>query len=496
VGSVESPKQDRRGRLFVALAAGAAIAVSGLAFVAPAFGDIPIGPNPAPSGTVSFTAAPATGLVDGQQVTFSVQTSGGTTLIGTITAHICRTGLSNYGLSNFGYSDASASRCVWAGDITTGALDDGAGGAADYEKVYPAYSGAETNSGPLTFKVGTGSVTWGNALGYGPFTLQADATHKADLVVQVNLSGDTVPTTYFIQPLTFAGLPGAPTAVKALSANAAAAVSWTAPADHGVSPVTGYTVTPYLGAVPQTPRVFNATALTETVTGLTNAKVYTFKVAATNSAGTGPQSAASAAVVVGTPRAPAGVVARPMPTTAVTGPIAVGFVAPANAGAAITKYTATCTSTNGGVTRSAVRLAATAGTIVVGAASTARAYTCKVSATNSRGTSPASLPSLPITVGAPAQVARPATTRLSSGVLRVAFTNLTASQADGKPLSLPQYTATCVSSNGGVARAAVRAATPINVGALTPGKTYTCMVRAHNPRGYSLASAPSVGRVA
>lgn len=495
MGSFDSRRASRRGRLFVALALGATIVASALAFVAPASGDSVIGPSPTPSGTVTLQASPVTGLVDGQAVTFTVNTSGGTSLVGTITAHLCKTGLSNYGLSNFGYSDASATRCVYAGNIVSGGLNGGSG-SVDYEKVYPAYSGVETTSGPLTFKVGTGAVTWGNSLGFGPFSLQADATHKVDLVVQVNLAGDSVPTTYFVQPLTFAGPPGAPTGVKALTANASALVSWVAPADHGVSTITGYTVTPYLAGVAQAPQVFNSPATTETVTGLVNAKAYTFKVAATNSAGTGPQSAASTSVAVGTPRPPTGVIARPMPTTAVTGPIAVSFVAPANAGAAITKYTATCTSSNGGVARSAVRLAPTAGTIVVGAASLARAYTCKVTATNSRGVSLASAPSLPITVGAPAQVARPATARLSSGVLRVTFPNLTAAQANGKALSAPQYTATCVSSNGGVARAAARIASPINVGALTAGKTYSCTVRAHNPRGYSLASAPSVGRVA
>jgi hypothetical protein len=494
VGSLESRRKSRRGRRFGALVAGVAIVASGIAFVAPASGDSAIGPNPATSDPVSFTASPVTGLGDGQQVTFSVQTSGTTTLIGTITAHLCQPGLTNYGLSNFGYSDETASRCVYADNIVPPSGLNG----ADYEKVYPAYSGGETDSGPLTFKVGTGSVTWGNATGWGPFTLQADGTHSVDLVVQVNLNHDDVPTTYFVQPLSFAAPgspPGAPTAVKALSGNASAVVGWVAPANHGTSAITGYTITPYLGAVAQTPRVFNSAALTQTVTGLTNAKAYTFKVAATNDTGTGPLSAASAAVIVGTPRAPGSVIARPMSTTAATGGIAVSFVAPSNSGAAITKYTATCTSTNGGVARAGVRLAATAGTIVVGAATLARSYTCRVTATNARGTGVASLPSAAITVGAPAQVARPAATRVASGVLRVVFTNLTAAQANGKPLSAPQYTATCVSSNGGVARAAARVANPINVGALTPGKTYSCTVRAHNPRGYSVASPPSLGRI-
>ena len=55
--------------------------------------------------------------------------------------------------------------------------------------------------------------------------------------------------------------------------------------------MTGYIVTPYLAGAAQSPRTFNTT--TATVTGLTTAKTYTFKVAARNAVGTGPQSTAS-----------------------------------------------------------------------------------------------------------------------------------------------------------------------------------------------------------
>ncbi len=57
--------------------------------------------------------------------------------------------------------------------------------------------------------------------------------------------------------------------------------------------MTGYIVTPYLAGAAQSPRTFNTTATTATVTGLTTAKTYTFKVAARNAVGTGPQSTAS-----------------------------------------------------------------------------------------------------------------------------------------------------------------------------------------------------------
>jgi hypothetical protein len=75
-------------------------------------------------------------------------------------------------------------------------------------------------------------------------------------------------------------------------------VGWTAPNNDG-SPITGYTVTPYVGSTAQTPVSVGASTQSVVVTGLTNGTSYTFKVAASNALGTGPQSEASSVV---TPR--------------------------------------------------------------------------------------------------------------------------------------------------------------------------------------------------
>ena len=93
-------------------------------------------------------------------------------------------------------------------------------------------------------------------------------------------------------------LPGAPTIGTVSAGDSAATVNWTAPASNGGSAITGYVVTPYIAGVAQTAQTFSSTATTETVTGLTPGTAYTFKVAAVNAAGTGPASAASAAVTV------------------------------------------------------------------------------------------------------------------------------------------------------------------------------------------------------
>jgi hypothetical protein len=92
-----------------------------------------------------------------------------------------------------------------------------------------------------------------------------------------------------------ATVPGAPTGVTAVPGEGTVSLTWTAPASDGGQPVTGYVVTPYVGVTAQPAQTFSSTATTQTVTGL-GEDAYTFKVAAVNSVGTGPQSAASSAV--------------------------------------------------------------------------------------------------------------------------------------------------------------------------------------------------------
>jgi Domain of unknown function (DUF4082)/Fibronectin type III domain/Bacterial Ig domain len=90
--------------------------------------------------------------------------------------------------------------------------------------------------------------------------------------------------------------PSAPTAVTASPATGQAQVSWTTPNANG-NPITGYTVTPFIGTTAQTPvPVSNGSATSATVTGLTTGTAYTFTVSATNSVGTSAASTASSAV--------------------------------------------------------------------------------------------------------------------------------------------------------------------------------------------------------
>jgi hypothetical protein len=94
-----------------------------------------------------------------------------------------------------------------------------------------------------------------------------------------------------VNPPSVISVPGAPTEDSVKAGDASVTIVWTAPASNGGSPITGYVITPSSGS-PVT--VGNVT--TDTVTGLTNGTPYTFTVAAVNSAGTGPPSAALEAV--------------------------------------------------------------------------------------------------------------------------------------------------------------------------------------------------------
>ncbi|HTK16866.1 MAG TPA: fibronectin type III domain-containing protein [Acidimicrobiia bacterium] len=179
------------------------------------------------------------------------------------------------------------------------------------------------------------------------------------------------------------GLPTAPTKVRAVGGDRRATVSWTAPASNGGFAITAYVVTPYVGSTAQPKRVFNSTATTQVITGLTNGTTYTFKVAARTANGTGLRSVATTPVTVGAPLAPTAVTATAGPQRAT-----VHWTAPANNGSAITGYV--ITPYKAGVAQAPRNFASNATTQVVTGLTSGASYTFKVAAENARGTGPQS----------------------------------------------------------------------------------------------------------
>jgi lysophospholipase L1-like esterase len=282
----------------------------------------------------------------------------------------------------------------------------------------------------------------------------------------------------------------APVNATAIVGNAKARVSWQPP-PAGTAGVTGYVVTPYIGAVAQSAITFRSLATAHTVTNLTNGQTYTFTVSSKTASGVGPASAPSAAVIVGAPAAPKKIAAASGATTAATGTLTVAHSPASNHGSAVTQYSATCTSTDGGVTQSAVSPGAASTPITVAGATTGRTYTCTVTPANGFGTGPATTASNAVVVGSPAAPAKPTTTSAGAGSRAVAF-KTPADNGD----AVTGATAVCVSSNGGTTTGNVGSASPITVTGLTVGSSYTCTVSAINSRGIGTPSKASATFVA
>jgi Ca2+-binding RTX toxin-like protein len=128
---------------------------------------------------------------------------------------------------------------------------------------------------------------------------------------QGNPKGDGTDTLRNIERLQFSDqvvelrAPDAPAIGTATASNAQATVRWTAPANTGGGPLTGYDVLAFAGTGtdPVKTATAPATATSVTVTGLANGTSYTFKVLARNGIGASAPSAASNAVVPA-PQAP------------------------------------------------------------------------------------------------------------------------------------------------------------------------------------------------
>ncbi len=191
----------------------------------------------------------------------------------------------------------------------------------------------------------------------------------------------------------YASGPATPAAPTATAGITSATVSWAAPAANG-SPITGYTLTPYLAGVAQTPTTYDASTTTRTLAGLTAGGSYTFTVAATNAYGTSGASAPSAAVV------PYAVPAAPTisSATAGTGRATLVWTAPASNGSAITGYVVT--PSIAGVAQTPITYDASTTTRTLTGLSAGTAYTFTVAAINAAGTGPVSGPSGPVTPNA------------------------------------------------------------------------------------------------
>jgi hypothetical protein len=110
-----------------------------------------------------------------------------------------------------------------------------------------------------------------------------DGSNKAECQAFLN-DGETFPGGKPVPTV-----PDAPTSVSAAPGDGSATVTFTAPANNGGSPVTGYVATamPTAGGAPVTESGVSSPI---TISGLTNGTEYAVTVAATNGIGTGAES--------------------------------------------------------------------------------------------------------------------------------------------------------------------------------------------------------------
>jgi hypothetical protein len=184
-------------------------------------------------------------------------------------------------------TNVSATAGIGSANVTWNAPSSG--GPVTTYTITP-YIGSEAQ--PATTVTGSPPATGATVKGLTDgtaytFTVQASNPNGAG--PSSERSNSVTPTTGVVPP-------SAPTEVSASPATQQAQVSWSAPSNNGGGAITGYTVTPYVGSVAQTPDEVSASKTTAVVKGLTNGISYTFTVTAANSAGSGAASAASNAV--------------------------------------------------------------------------------------------------------------------------------------------------------------------------------------------------------
>jgi hypothetical protein len=458
----------------------------------------PAAPPGAPTGvtatagngqaTVSWTAPSANG---GSPITgYTVTASNGATASASATARSATvTGLTNGTSYTFTVKAANVIGSSAASAASSAVTPAGPPGAPVITALAPGdrqvtvtWAAPSDNGGSAiigyTITVEPGGATYTAAASATSATVTGltDGTGYTFTIAAANAIGAGPPSDA-AGPVTPVTVPGAPTAVTATPADTTATVSWTPPSAYG-NQVIGYTVTASPGGATVT---VAGTSTAATVTGLTDGTSYTFSVTATDSAGTGPASAASNAVTPGpVPGPPTQVLA-----TAGSAAANVSWTAPTNAGgSAISGYTVTATP--GGAT---VTVAGTVTSAAVTGLTNGMAYRFTVVATNSYGNSARSASSAPVTPAAPIAPDAPFITNVTAEDSAVAVTWVA---PDTGAANLTGYVLTATSGGSTVSTATEPpTATEATITGLSNGTDYTFTIAAVNGNGTSVPSPPS-----
>jgi titin len=282
------------------------------------------------------------------------------------------------------------------------------------------------------------------------------------------------------------GAPTAPAVNSPAPGANAATVSWTAvpAAQTGGAAITGYVITPYLGATAQTPITSTGTGTSKVVALPSgNGKTYKFKVAAKNANSfTGVPSAFTPSIIVGAPTAPTGLsVSLTPPTTTDGGTTATANVtwnAPANSGGLpLADYVVTATRDTGTAPGDAETLSVPGNSSPISGLVAGERYTFAVVARNTTftGLPTPAIPSL--VVGAPAA---PAITTATAGVGQV---TLAWSVPANNGSAIVDYLVTPRVAGIALPTLAPVTTASTTITGLIKGAAYTFTVAARNARG-------------
>lgn len=338
--------------------------------------------------------------------------------------------------------------------------------------VFATYDNGSTNKINGTFSLGTtpaATLSDGNLLSGSPVSSDQVVTLSATYSEGATTRTATLPVTI----KNIAAAPASPTQVTAAPGIGQVIVSFMPPASDGGSSITSYTATSIPGGITAT-----GPGSPITVTGLSFGTSYSFKVAATNSIGTGSDSLLSSPVsTISVPNAPSAIVA-----VAGNAQATVTFAAPVDGGSAITGYTVVSNPPNGG-DANAGSLATTH--TILGLVN-GTAYTFTVTATNTIGASQVSAPSNTVT---PTSAPNPPSNVIAVSGNAQATVAFSAPSFNGGS-AITGYSVTS-NPSGGVDLNAGSAGLSHVISGLTNGTTYSFTVVANNATGPSSASPSS-----
>ena len=333
-------------------------------------------PTPSASIAVNGTSATVTSLTNGTAYTFTVAA---VNAVGTGPASLPSAAVTPSG-SAAGVPGPPTNVVATAGDaeaaLTWAApVDTGGSPITSYRVAISPPDASAT----ITVSGATATVTsLTNGTAY-TFTVAA--------VNAVGMGPASLPSLPVTPMVPLPGVPSAPGSVTARPGIASVSLGWTAPTTG--APLTGYVVSI---SPPTSSAVISVAGTTASVTGLANGATYTFTVAASNTAGTGPASSSGPVKTVDVPGTPTNLVAVAGDQWA-----SLTWAAPASTGGSpITGYSIAISPQ---AASAQVSLSGTSA--VVTSLTDGTPYVFTVAAVNAVGTGPASLPSLPVTPMAP-----------------------------------------------------------------------------------------------